>query len=138
MIVSIPYETPSKKNSRVVNRRTGRSFPNRKYTDWHDRAALWLRTHYELGPLGDGPFSVRLHFVHGDNIRRDSDNGVSSILDLLVDLGILPDDCWKVVRSISVHNDYERGNPSVQVAVFPVRRDSTSEPPQVVKKVCKI
>lgn len=120
MIVSIPYETPSKKNSRVVDRRTGRTFPGKVYREWKTKASLWLKTHYELKGLGDGPFSLRLAFTHGDYIRRDIDNGVSSILDLFVDLGILPDDNWKVVKSIQVTNEYEKGNPSVQVAILPL------------------
>ena len=120
MIVNIPYETPSKKNSRVVDRRTGRTFPGKVYREWKRKASLWLKMHYDLKPLGDGPFSIRLSFIHGDNIRRDSDNGVSSILDLFVDLGVLPDDNWKVVKSIQVTNEYEKGQPSVQVAIVPL------------------
>ena len=117
MIVNIPYETPSKKNSRVVDRRTGRTFPGKVYREWKQKASLWLKTHYELKGLGEGPFSLRLAFVHGDYIRRDSDNGVSSILDLFVDLGIIPDDNWKVVREIIVSNGYDKGQPSVTVQI---------------------
>lgn len=51
-------------------------------------------------PLDSGPFALYLEFTHGDRVRRDSDNGVSSILDLLVDCGILPDDNWMVVSKI--------------------------------------
>ena len=36
---------------------------------------------------------VSIAFHHGDLRRRDSDNGTSSILDLMVDCGILKDDC---------------------------------------------
>ena len=120
MILSIPYETPSKKNSRVINRRTGRSFPSKAYREWHENASLWLKVHYNLAPQGDGPFMLRIRFYHGTNARCDSDNKASSILDLLVDLGVLPDDRWQVVQNISVSNFYEKGHPSVQIGIFPL------------------
>lgn len=44
MVLVLPFETPSKKNSRMVDRRTGRSFPNKRFTDWHKAALLHIRT----------------------------------------------------------------------------------------------
>lgn len=119
----IPYETPSKKNSRVVDRRTGRTFPSKTFTDWHRRAAFWLRGTYTLPELKTGVYGVYMGFTHGDKRRRDSDNGVSSILDLFVDLKIIPDDCWEVVRTISVENRYEKGHPGVEVVIMPLNVD---------------
>lgn len=117
MIVNIPYETPSKKNSRVVDRRTGRTFPSKTYREWHVKASLWLKTHYTLTALGEGPFRLSCAFIHGTMARCDSDNKVSSILDLLTDLGVIPDDRWQVVREIYVTNDYYRQQPSVTVQI---------------------
>ena len=116
MIIHIPLETPSKKNSRVVDRRTGRTFPNKRYTEWHKAAALYVRQQH-AHPLDDGPFALYLEFTHGDRVRRDSDNGVSSILDLLVDCGIIPDDNWQIVSKINVSNLYDKGNPGVQISI---------------------
>lgn len=133
MILTIPYDTPSKKNSRIVNRRTGRSFPSKAYSDWHVRASLWIRTHYSINALGNGPFSVSMAFNHGTLRRCDSDNKASSILDLLVDLGVLPDDRWQVVQNISVSNFYEKGHPSVQIGIFPLT-DAVQAGPKVDKE----
>ena len=116
MIIHIPLETPSKKNSRVVDRRTGRTFPNKRYTEWHKAAALYVRQQH-THPLDEGPFALYLEFTHGDRVRRDSDNGVSSILDLLVDCGVLPDDNWMVVSKINVSNLYDKGNPGVNISI---------------------
>jgi len=91
VIFQLPFDTPSKKNSRVTDRRTGRTFPNKKFTDWHKAAVTWLRTHYKCEKI-EGPVEIRLKFVHKDKRRKDSDNGTSSIFDLLVDVGVLPDD----------------------------------------------
>lgn len=119
MMIHIPLETPSKKNSRVVDRRTGRTFPNKRYTEWHKAAALYVRQQ-NAHPLDEGPFVLYLEFTHGDKIRRDSDNGVSSILDLLVDCGVLPDDNWMVVSKINVSNLYDKGNPGVHISIIPL------------------
>ena len=108
MIFQIPYDTPSKKNSRVTDTRTGRTFPNKRFTEWHKAAALWLKTHYRCDRI-EGPVNVKLSFVHPTKRRKDADNGTSSIFDLLVDVGILADDCWTVVVSHSVTNTYEKG-----------------------------
>jgi Holliday junction resolvase RusA-like endonuclease len=119
MIIHIPLETPSKKNSRVVDRRTGRTFPNKRYNEWHKAASLYVRQQH-VHPLDEGTFALYLEFTHGDRVRRDSDNGVSSILDLLVDCGILPDDNWMVVQKINVSNLYDKGNPGVHISIIPL------------------
>ena len=119
MMIHIPLETPSKKNSRVVDRRTGRTFPNKRYTEWHKAATLYVRQQH-AHPLDEGPFALYLEFTHGDKIRRDSDNGVSSILDLLVDCGVLQDDNWMVVSKIVTTNLYDKGNPGVSISIIPL------------------
>lgn len=120
MIVELPFETPSKKNSRIVNRRTGRSFPSKAYSGWHDKAAMWIRCKYPIRTV-EGPVEVRIAFTHGTRQRCDSDNKASSIFDLLVDLGIIKDDEWKVVQRFSVENSYEKGKPSCRIEIEEIR-----------------
>ena len=119
MILHIPLETPSKKNSRVVDRRTGRTFPNKRFTEWHKAASLYVRQQ-NAHPMDGWPFALYLEFPHGDRVRRDSDNGVSSILDLLVDCGVLQDDNWQIVSKIVTTNLYDKGNPGVQISIIPL------------------
>ena len=119
MMIHIPLETPSKKNSRVVDRRTGRTFPSKKYTEWHRAASSYLLQQGARN-AGEGPFALYLEFTHGDRVRRDSDNGVSSILDLLVDCGVLQDDNWMVVSKIVTTNLYDKGRPGVQISIVPL------------------
>lgn len=120
MIFTLPFDTPSKKNSRVTDTRTGRSFPNKKFESWHRTAVAYFRFNF-LNDMRrfECPVQVDIKFTHGTMRRCDSDNKVSSILDLMVDLGIIPDDNWTVVRSISVSNFYEKGFPSCTVEVRP-------------------
>lgn len=100
--ITLRGETPSKKNSRV-NTRSGRSFPSKNYSQWHAGAVSEIKRQWEGGPLAE-PLGVVLVFLHKDKRRRDSDNQASSVLDTLVDAGVLQDDSWRIVRWISVAN----------------------------------
>lgn len=112
-------ETPSKKNSRVLLK-NGRNIPSAAYRKWHEGAvAELLAQRMRAGvykPL-EGPVSVSLAFTHGDLRRRDGDNGASSILDTLVDAGVLSDDNWNVVREINVINRYDKNNARCDIAI---------------------
>ena len=109
-------ETPSKKNSRVLNTRTRRSFPNKRYAEWHDHAVLQVRSQAR-GYKAPLPCSIVIKFWHGDKRIRDSDNMLSSILDMLIDSGILLDDRWEYVPHKEVFDFYERGKPRCEIMV---------------------
>jgi len=82
---------------------------------------LWIKTHYDIKPMGSGPFAIYFEFVHGDLRRRDADNGKTSLLDLLVDLRIIDDDNWLVVRKSNEDNLYDKGNPGVTISIIPLQ-----------------
>lgn len=104
-------ETPAKKNSRIVLK-NGRNIPSKNYQQWHEGAMLQLFSQKQIVKCGiiSKPCTIRLSFMHGDLRRRDSDNGCSSIMDLLVDCGILEDDNWQIVQNIQIKNSYEKDN----------------------------
>lgn len=112
MIITIPGEVPSKKNSRI-NTRSGRSFPSKKYQEWHDMASLYLKNKIQI----NNPVQITINFTHGTLRRRDSDNAVSSILDLLVDNKIIPDDNWRIVRQIIVNNEYKKNGAFCEIII---------------------
>lgn len=126
MRLTLPFDTPSKKNSRIVVRRTGRSFPSRAYQEWHSRAVEHIHLNYPCSVV-QGPVSVRMAFTHSTLRRSDADNKVSSILDLLVDCGILSDDNWKEVPEISVANRYVKGVDSCEVEILQIPIDNPAE-----------
>lgn len=76
-------------------------------------ASLYLRN---KSPINT-PVIITINFTHGTLRRRDSDNAVSSILDLLVDNRIIPDDNWLIVREINVFNEYQRNNAMCQIEI---------------------
>jgi len=109
-------ETPSKKNNRIFNSKTHRMFPSERYKSWHEYAALMLKR--KITECIKDRCYIILVFCHSDNRRRDSDNGVNSIFDMLVDLKALEDDRWQIVRNHHVFNTYEKGNPWCKVFIF--------------------
>lgn len=117
MTFTIKGETPAKKNSRITLP-NGRNIPGKRYREWHDAALPQVLAQLKgTWPLLDEPCEVALSFFHGDFRRRDCDNGASSVLDLLVDAGVLSDDNWKIVRTLKVANFYDKGKPRVKVEI---------------------
>lgn len=121
MTFTIHGETPSKKNSRILNTKTKKSFPNRRYVEWHDMAVAEIMACIARGDAERVPpgkrVALMLTFYHGDERKRDDDNQLSSVLDTLVDAGILADDTWKVAPFKFVYNDLCRENPRVEVCI---------------------
>lgn len=113
-------ETPAKKNSRLTLP-NGKTIPGKRFRQW--REAVFPQVLAQLKgtrPLLDEPCEVALLFYHGDFRRRDCDNGASSVLDLLVDAGVLSDDNWKIVRSLNVTNEYDKGSPRCEIKVMTI------------------
>ena len=54
------------------------------------------------------PCALSLVVRYPDRRRRDLDNALSSVLDLLVDAGVLPDDAWTAVERIAVRGELVR------------------------------
>lgn len=108
--ILITGRCPSKKNSRI-NTRSGRSFPSAKYTAWHKDASLQL--------LGQKPIQsdfLVLKFWFPDNRRTDLSNKAESVMDLLVDNGLLEDDCWQVINSLTLQSEgVDKNNPRVEI-----------------------
>ena len=122
MKVTLMGETPSKKNSRI-NTRSGRSFPNQRYMKWHNAVVsqlnqLLFAKQIEAFPEGM-KVSMTVKFIHGDLVRRDSDNQLSSILDTLVDAKILSDDNWKVIPEKHIYDLFEKNNARCEIEIKP-------------------
>jgi Holliday junction resolvase RusA-like endonuclease len=116
MKLIVEGETPAKKNSKIRTR-TGCMIPSKQYQAWHESAMLQIRA-MTIGHEAIGyPVSVSLSFFHGDLRRRDSDNGTSSILDTLVDAGVLKDDKWEIVRILNVYNHYDKGHARCEIEI---------------------
>lgn len=109
-------ETPAKKNSKIITRQ-GRLIPSKRYSQWHVQAMQEVDIQCRRFDPIEEEVAITLTFYHGDQVRRDSDNGTSSVLDLLTDCGILADDRWQIVRELNVRNFYDKNNARCEIEI---------------------
>ena len=104
-------ETPGKKNSKIWTK-SGKLIPSAKHQKWHTDAMLQLNAQMAISKpeVIENPVAITLTFYHGDQVRRDSDNQTSSIMDLLQDAKVLADDRWQIVRILNIYNHFDKGN----------------------------
>ena len=107
-------ETPSKKNSKIWTK-SRKLIPSKTHQKWHTDALLQLNA--QINRMGadapnmiETPVEITLTFVHGDMVRRDSDNQAASIMDLLQDAKVLADDRWQIVRNMHLINQFDKGH----------------------------
>lgn len=110
-------ETPSKKNSRI-GLRSGKNIPSELYQKWKKAKYIELLHQGIVCPPLDKPLRIDFFFHHTDYRTRDTDNQISSILDLLKDAKVIKDDCWQIVRHISAEAFFtETKEPFVNVFI---------------------
>lgn len=116
---SMEGEVPAKKNSRIVLK-SGKNIPSKTYQAWHSKAlaAFFYQkfTQKLRTPLED-PLKLNFIFTHGDLRCRDSDNGLSSLLDTFKDAGIIKDDNWQIIRKVCIENEYKEKEPGVRIEI---------------------
>jgi Holliday junction resolvase RusA-like endonuclease len=118
MSISLEIEgtVPSKKNGRrfVVAGGRVRSMPSLNYEAWHT-AALWQLK--KVKPYsGEYPVTVSISLYFATKHRKDLDNVASSILDTLVDAGIIVDDDVTHVDMLeTMFIAYDKANPRALV-----------------------
>lgn len=95
---------PAKKNSKRWIMRGQRKFliPSQRHYDWHEGASyeiakesVKIRKQLPLKPI-----LIEILFFCGDKRRRDSTNSAESVMDLLVDVGLIKDDNMQEVPDL--------------------------------------
>lgn len=97
-VLTIHGRCPSKKNSKQAFVKNGRMLvlPSKNYKEWHSTALKELQATYR-GSTMESVTSIDLHFYAPDKRLYDLSNKAESIMDLLVDGGVLKDDNYEVV-----------------------------------------
>lgn len=92
---------PSKKNSQTFSIRSRMMVKSPQYRKWHDYAVKEIR---RSGVPQNAYNAARLEVVvtFSELRRRDLDNIVSSIADVLTECGVIADDEFKVLHEIHV------------------------------------
>ncbi len=103
---TIDGNIPSKKN-RVRFGAHG-VYHDKNFTDWHKKAVAQIMPQRQ-----DGWFfktrKVDIHFEFESLRRKDLTNAAEGIMDLLVDVGILKDDEFKIVPHLILTGSYTKG-----------------------------
>lgn len=118
--IIIAGDTPSKKNSRNIFCRGGFpvNIPNQRYKDWHETGLWQLK---KIKPINSETVSVSIMIFPKTKRKSDLTNKAESVMDLLVDAGILPDDNWFVVQQIILSfGGVDKENPRAEVEITPI------------------
>jgi len=107
--------TPSKKNSKQIIYVRGKPLiiSSKDYAIWHKTALQTLKT----APKFNGNTKAVVLCFYSENKRKfDLSNKAESIMDLLVDAGILQDDNYEVVpRLILEYGGISKENPRCEI-----------------------
>ena len=105
--------TPSKKNSKIISCAGNRPrlFPSAKYAQWPRDAILQLS-----GKQSILSKELTLIFFAPDNRKFDLTNKAESIMDTLVDKGLLEDDNYSIVNTLHlVFGGVDKDNPRCEI-----------------------
>lgn len=118
---------PPKKNSKQIFFRGGKQIviPSKAHKEWHSNAKSQLMTqigenpgirhafHFPIEKCND----ITLDLYYGTLRGKDNTNTAESVLDLLVDHGIIEDDKWQVTGSVVLIPHYRKGQPGCRVTI---------------------
>ena len=113
--IVVPGRTPSKKNSRVCFVRGGKmmNIPSKAYAVWQKESIVHLP---EIKVTNIK--CITLEFYAPDKRATDLSNKTESIMDLLVDKGIIEDDNWFIVpKTIQEFKGIDRANPRCEIFI---------------------
>lgn len=109
MKIIIEGSTPSKKNSKRVfcRGKFPTVLPSVNYMEWHKSALLQLK-----GKVKINAKKITITFIAGDNRKFDLTNKAESIMDTLVDAGLIEDDNYEFVDELCLKfGGVEKGFP---------------------------
>ena len=118
MVVSATFilegQVAPKKNSRQLFVKNGRmiNIPSKRYKAWHDDVMMQLKGVRSFNP----PYEIIMTFWFKDKRRKDLDNSLASVLDLLQDAQIIQDDDAKLLpRITAIYGGVSKECPRVKV-----------------------
>ncbi len=119
---SVSGDIPSKKNSKqiIFSKKHNRSFliPGNVYNKWIKQARKELEARL-IGRI-ENPGKVTLKLYPKTRRRADLTNKAESVMDLIVECGVIEDDTWFVVpeidlRFMGVDKDHPRCEVEIEV-----------------------
>ena len=121
MKLIISGTVPSLKNSKQIFRTaSGRPFitSSNKSKEWTKDAVEELQGQFKGYRVTDYPVSLRLVFYNKDNIRRDLDNQLSTVLDAMRHAGVIAEDDNKHINKLLVeYGGLDKANPRCEIMI---------------------
>lgn len=119
--LTLKGSVPSKKNNKQIRYRHGSPMitSSDNFQEWHEEM-MWctaLRRCQKIkGPVQD----VQMEFFVSSKRKADLTNKAESIMDLLVDAGILEDDNFFIVPAVTLlFGGVDPKNPRVHIQIIP-------------------
>ncbi len=113
-MITIIGRIPSKKNSSIAFAKGGRvfHFASNAYRTWHKNASKQLKG---IKPI-ETPCRLQIDFYFPDKRKTDLSNKTESIMDLLVDNGIIPDDnCIEIPELLLIYKGVDKVSPRAEI-----------------------
>jgi hypothetical protein len=132
--LTIRGNTPSKKNKMQIIYVRGRPLviPSRLHKDWHAQAIPQL---YGIKPARGQIGAVELIFYPSSKRKNDLTNKAESIMDLLVDAGIIEDDNWWIVPKVTLTlGGIDKLHPRAEIKIYD---DISGEKPHNQKAIAE-
>lgn len=122
MLFTLTGSVASKKNSKKWIVRGHRKYlvPGDVHAAWYKEACMQLKQH-RLPRYSVEKATVKITIFAKDRKRADLTNKAESIMDLLVDLGILEDDNWFICGDIHlIFGGVDTKNPRALIEITPL------------------
>lgn len=101
----------------VCRGRTPILLPSTKYKEWHEDATLQIKQQ-KIQPVKGCIDDVVLTFYAPDKRNFDLTNKAESIMDMLVDNGIIEDDNYNIIPNLYLKfGGVDKSNPRVEIAL---------------------
>lgn len=116
MKLTLYGDTPSKKNSKSLVFRGGRTFifSGKNYQSWHKAQVKELAGVESI----KGSVVADVVIYSGTARKGDLTNKAESVMDLLVDCGIIEDDNWCIVPEVRLkYGGIDRQNPRAEITI---------------------
>ena len=131
MKLTIHGHVPSKKNSKRLFLHGSRPVlvSSKAYEAWHTIASYELMSQIKGMAnriCASGPYRIEIEMFAKTRAKNDLTNKAESIMDLLVDNGVIPDDNWNDVPQILLsYGGLDAKNPRAEISMYRKEGDQT-------------
>lgn len=123
MKIVLSGRIPSKKNSKRIVMAGNRPMiiSSKDYETWHTVASYELRSQVKGSANRirlSGPHKIEIKIFPPNKVKGDLSNKAESIMDLLVDNGVIEDDNWFEVPTLAlIFGGVDKANPRAEIVI---------------------